>query len=391
MDYQKRATALLDEMIRHRRYLHRHAEVGLNLPQTASYVRAELEKLGYAPKEICPNSIVATVGTPGRTILLRADMDALPMEELSGLPFASENPEAAHTCGHDLHTAALLGAARLLKENEANLRGCVKLMFQPGEEAFLGSKPMIEAGLLENPHVDAAFASHVTPRYRTGVSAMRSGPVLASCYGFRIRITGKGSHGANPEDGVDPINIGVHLHMAFQELIAREVSYQKNAILTIGSFHAGSAPNNIPHTAELSGTLRTFHEETRKFLMERISQLVSLTAEAYRGSAQVELLSDVPVTYNDPDMAGCVHRYLEDIYGPEQVLEDVLMTGSEDFAFLCERVPCTMVFLGALDPQHTGEIFYGHHPRAVFDENALMYSAALYAHVATRWLETHSG
>lgn len=389
MGYLESAQKIHEEMIMHRRYIHEHAETGEHLPLTKEYVIKCLKDYGYAPKEICDSGITATVGKGEKTILLRADMDALPMPEESGLAFASKNPEAAHTCGHDLHAAALLGAARLLKEREDKLKGTVKFMFQPGEEIFKGAHKMIEAGILECPRPDVAFAAHVTTRYKLGTVAFREGAAMASCYGFRILITGKGSHGANPEDGVDPVNIGAHIYLALQELIAREISYQNGAILTIGSFRAGNVPNTIPETAEMLGTLRTFDNQLRHNLIQRIGEIAEKTAEMFRGHADIEVLSDVPVEKNEPGLSASISRYITDLSGREPV-EDILMTGSEDFAYISEKIPSVLVFVGALDPEHKGPVYGGHHSKVVFDENVLPVSAAIYAEVAERWLAEHA-
>ena len=360
-----------------------------SLPLTTEYVVSRLKEYGYEPEEICESGVTAVAGREGKTVLLRADMDALPMKEESGLAFASRNPEAAHTCGHDLHAAALLGAARLLKENEHNLKGTVKFMFQPGEEVFKGARKMMQAGVLKNPRPDIAFAGHVTPRYKTGTVAFHEGNAMASCYGFRIIVRGKASHGANPEDGIDPINIGTHIYLALQELIAREISYQNGAILTIGSFQAGNVPNTIPETAQLLGTLRTFDNNLRKVLIERINKIVSGTAEIFKGSASLEVLSDVPAEYNDIELSSDIRRYARELLGTDTI-EDILMTGSEDFAYISEIIPSVLVFIGATDPEYKGKVYGGHHSRAVFDENALPISAALYAQIAEKWLFEHS-
>lgn len=389
MNYYTRALEIQRELVEYRRYLHQNAEVGCSLPLATAYVLEKLRSFGYEPKEICPSGITAQIGRAGKTILLRADMDALPMKEESGLPFACVNSTAAHTCGHDLHTAALLGTARLLAESQDALCGTVKLMFQPGEEIFQGAKEMIRNGVLEDPHVDAAFAGHVTPRYKTGTIALRAGAAMASCYGFRIKIHGKAAHGANPYDSVSPINIGVHIYLALQELIAREINFQRGAVLTLGCFRSGSVPNTIPEEAELLGTLRTFDADIRKYLMERLSCVVEATARLYRGSAAVEALSDVPVESNDPKFADDVRRYFREAFGREAV-EDVLITGSEDFAFISERVPAVNLYIGAASPDYSGPFYASHHGKIVFDEDAISIAAALNAEVATRWLQENS-
>lgn len=248
---------LRSETAAHRRYLHQHAEIGMCLPMTAAYIKKELTSIGCTPMALGGDGVVAEIGRPGKVVLLRAEVDALPMPDESGLPFACPNGTTGHTCGHDLHGAALLTAAKMLKENEASLRGTVRLLFQPGEETFEGAAAMIEAGLLRSPRPDIAYTGHVTTRYPVGTIAMRAGATMASCYSFRILITGKTSHGACPEEGIDPINIGAHIYLAMQELLAREIAFDDKVTLTFGMFRAGNVPNTIPEQAELQGTLRT--------------------------------------------------------------------------------------------------------------------------------------
>ena len=359
MNYYENARQIQPELVKYRRYFHQNAEVGHDLPLAAAYVMSRLRELGYDPQEICQSGIAAQIGKPGKTVLLRADMDALPMQEESGLPFACQTG-CARTCGHDLHTAALLG-----------------------------TKSMIRGGILENPPVDIAFAGHVTPRYPTGTVAVRAGAAMASCYGFRIRIEGKAAHGANPYDSVSPINIGVHIYLALQELIAREINFQRGASLTLGSFQSGNVPNTIPDEAVLLGTLRTFDPGVRSYLIDRISCVAEGTARLYRGSASVEVLSDVPVEFNDPKLTADVGRYFQELFGYE-AKEDVLITGSEDFAFISERVPTVDLYIGAAHPGYDGPFYASHHPKIVFDEDAISLSAALSAEVATRWLQENS-
>ena len=255
MDFWKRAQELKDEIIQNRRRIHQNAEVGLNLPNTKAFVTEKLREYGLKPTE-CGHGVTATLGKPGKTLLLRADMDALPMPEESGEPFACPTGETAHACGHDMHTAMLLTAAKMLKENEDALCGTVKLMFQPAEETFEGARDMLENGLLENPPVDTALAYHVAAgKSPVGfVMYNDSGVMMASVDGFEITIHGRGSHGANPNLAIDPINVGVHIHLALQELIARESDPTKTCDLTIGQFMAGTSANIIPNTAVLSGT-----------------------------------------------------------------------------------------------------------------------------------------
>ena len=256
-DYQ-RACELKEETIANRRYIHEHAEVGLELPQTRAYVMEKLKEYGLEPKA-CGAGVTATLGKAGKVLLLRADMDALPMPEESGESFACKDGIHNHACGHDFHAAMLLTAAKILKEKENELEGTVKFMFQPAEETFEGSRNMIEHGILENPKVDAALAFHVAAgKVPAGLVMYNdSGVMMSSVDGFKITIHGKGAHGASPHTAIDPINVGTHIYLALQELIARESNPSHACVLTIGQFAAGSAPNIIPEIAVLQGTIRT--------------------------------------------------------------------------------------------------------------------------------------
>ena len=246
-DLMKRAEELKDVIVKDRRTIHETPEINAELPETTKYVIKCLKEMGYEPKEICNCGVVATTTPkPGKVLLLRADMDALPMQETSGVDFASKN-NYAHTCGHDCHTAILLGAARLLKEREDELEGTVKFMFQPDEEGLTGAQAMIDAGVMENPKVDGAFGMHITGEgLPCGHIGFHEGPFMASSDRFTITIHGKGGHGAYPHTNIDPINVAAHTHIALQEIISREVNTAEPAVLTIGSIHAGDAPNIIP-------------------------------------------------------------------------------------------------------------------------------------------------
>lgn len=378
----------MEEMVENRRWLHQHAEIGMDLPQTTDYVVGKLKELGYDPQTICQSGVIATVGKGnGKVILLRADMDALPVEEESGEPFSSENGNM-HACGHDLHTAILLGAAAMLKEREAEIEGTVKLMFQPAEEVFLGSKAMLEAGLLENPKVDAALALHVASALLPcGEIYIHPGPAMSSCNGFKIKITGKGAHGAMPETGVDPINIGTHVVQALQAIPSRETNLTEGALVTIGSFHAGNAPNVIPHTAELMGTLRTFNEGIREWTLERIRTIAAETAKMFRGECEFDVLSDVPCLMNDPDFSAAIKQYILDTPGlPDNIPEGPQMPGSEDFACVAKEVPAMMFWLGAMAVEEE-RVFPQHHPKAVFNEGCMPIGAAALTESAIRWLK----
>lgn len=273
MDYYKRANELKEDTIEIRRYLHKNAEVGSDLPNTVEYVMKQLKEYGIQP-QLCGHGVTATIGKGKPVILLRADMDALPITELSGEEFTCTSGNM-HACGHDIHTAMLLTARRMLKEDEDHLHGTVKLMFQSAEEIFKGANDMIEHGILDHPRPDAAMAYHMMiGKNQVGTYMYNAGGIMMNSVDeFKITIHGKGTHGAYPHQGIDPINIGVHIHLALQELISREANPQDICTLTIGKFNAGSAANIIPESAILQGTLRTNNVSTRENLLSRMESM----------------------------------------------------------------------------------------------------------------------
>lgn len=390
MNYYERALALKEETIAHRRYFHTNAEVGLNMPRGQAYVLEELKKLGIEAKP-CGHGVSATVGRGGKCLLLRADMDALPMAEESGLDFACPTGTEAHTCGHDFHVAMLLTAAKMLKENEDHLEGTVKFMFQPAEETFEGAADMIENGILENPAPDAALAYHVAAgKMPVGIYMYNAaGTMMFSADSFKIRIKGKGAHGAYPHASVDPINIAVHVYLALEALIAREADPAKANILTIGEFHAGSAANIIPETAVLEGTARSNDRASRELLVGRMQEMVQKTAEVYGGTAEIEVPSGVGPLICDPELTNEFAGYMASVGFPGAMpYPDIAVSASEDFASIAERVPSTFMYLSAGFPDDRG-LAPAHHPKVQFNEDVCPIGAACYAHCATEWLKNN--
>ncbi len=384
--FLKRAEELKQSMLNDRHYLHQHAEVGNELPLTTKYVMDRLKEIGLEPKEICKSGVVALIEgrKPGKTYLLRADMDALPMTEINDLPFKSLT-ENAHNCGHDMHTSMLLAAAQMLKEKEDELEGCVKLMFQPAEEQFKGSPAMIEAGVLENPTVDACSAMHVMLDWDAPAYGCRPGFMTSSCDGFKITIHGKGCHGAMPELGIDPINVGMHIYQAFQALIARESGSKETACLTFGQFSAGDTSNIIPATAVMQGTLRTYNQNLREKLVKRMHEIAEAAGKMFGAEVTYEVLSAVPSCYTNPEMLAEVKSYLADL-GDLCKSEDYMVTPSDDMAFISEKVPTAYLMLGA---RVEGNPYPHHNPRVLFDENAMPIGAAMHAQCAFEWLKNH--
>lgn len=400
------AEALREQILAERRWLHENAETGFGLTKTHAFVKQELADMGYQPVDCGRAGIVALAGgkKPGKVFLLRADMDALPIQEESGVEFACKSGNM-HACGHDLHTAMLLGAARLLKAHEEEIPGTVKLMFQPAEEIFEGSHDMIEAGLLENPKVDAALMIHVM----AGMP-FPAGTVIVSAPGvsapaadyFEIKVRGKGCHGSMPNTGIDPLTAAAHILVGLQELQARELAMDDRAVLTIGTMNAGTAANVIPDSVTMGGSIRTFDEETRTMLKKRMAEIAGGIAQAFRAEADVAFGSGCPTLVNDRDLSACCETYVKELLGKGNAFSVAELNtmsgggsssksaGSEDFAYVSQEVPSIMLALASGQPEK-GYGYPQHHPMVKFDESVLAGGSAVYAYTALRWLEDHNG
>jgi hippurate hydrolase len=398
------------KIIENRRHLHANAETGFDLVKTKEYVKNELISMGYEPKECGKAGLIALAGgkKPGKVFMIRADMDALPIKEESGETFSC-NEGRMHACGHDLHTAMLLEAARILKEYEDEINGTVKLMFQPAEEIFEGSHDMIENGLLENPHVDKALMIHVTagmPFEPGTVIVVAPGVSAPAADYFEINIQGKGCHGSNPNAGVDPVTVAAHIITALQEIHARELALNDQAVLTIGTIHAGAAANVIPDTVTMTGTIRTYDEEIRQYLKDRMTEISKNIAVAFRASAEVTFGSGCPTLVNDKELSESALKYATELLGQGKAFSAAQLAamaakaggagnkatksaGSEDFAYVSHEVPSIMLALAAGKPDN-GYKYPQHHPMVKFDEQALTSGSAVYAYIAMRWLEENN-
>ena len=388
----EQAQNIKNDIVEYRRTIHENPEVGDTLPKTKAYVINKLREFGYEPTEICESGIVATIEgpKPGKTFLLRADMDALPMEETPNCEFAATNG-AMHSCGHDMHTAMLLGAAKLLRQNQDQIEGTVKLVFQPDEEGFTGAKKMIEAGVLQNPKVDAAMAMHVNSGTPSNLVVCGLGTSIGGCNRFRIVVKGTGCHGALPETGVDPINIAAHIFLAIQEITSREIPATKPAVITIGKFAGGDAPNIIPNEVVMEGTIRTLEKELGEQIFSRMNDIVTSTAKMFRGEAELIELSSVPPLANNKELANEVTGYMKDIVGEQGIfLFEGGGMGSEDFASYSYEVPSLYVILGAGAKNENP--LYGvpmHNEKVVFNEDVLPTGAAMHAYSAIMWLKNN--
>ncbi|MEL7648613.1 MAG: M20 family metallopeptidase [Sedimentibacter sp.] len=390
------AKALQESIVKDRRYIHQNAELGQNLPVTTEYVVKRLKEMGYEPQVITDSAVVAMAGgkKSGKTILLRADMDALPILEENGLEYKSKTSNM-HACGHDTHAAMLLGAAQILKNHEDEIEGTVKLMFQPAEEQLSGAKAMIKAGVLENPKVDSAMMIHIFSGMPVPAGTLLipgGGYVTSSGDMFHIDIKGKGGHGAMPQDSVDPLNVMSHIHIALQEVIAREMPPSSTTVVTIGQMHGGNASNIIPDTAFIEGSIRAFDSKEREFMKNRVVDISKGMASLFRAEAAVTFPMECPSVYNDPQMSEQVLSINKELLGEQGVCEFAKafpggkMTGSEDFGYVSEKVPSVMMGFGGGSPEE-GFPYPQHHPKVNFSEDVLYMGSAVYANTAMQWLK----
>ena len=388
------AESILDDTIQLRRRIHRHPEIGLTLPRTQAAVLEALDNLDLNVRTgRRTTSVIArlTGARPGPVLLLRADMDALPMREETDLPFASEVDGAMHACGHDAHTAMLVGAARLLARRRNSLAGSVLFMFQPGEEGYHGARIMIEEGLLDGLEPPTgAFALHVTHRLTAGAISARPGPAMASGDTLQIVVRGRGGHASAPHDCLDPIPIACEIVQALQTLVTRRVHVFDPAVVTIAKIEAGTTRNVIPDTASLLGTIRTVSETTRERVLDGVRRVAEGIAAAHGAEVAVELTRGYPVTVNDADFAGFVLDTARQLLGPEAVhtMSHPIMA-SEDFSYVLERVPGAIANLSTR-PEN-GPAFPNHSPRMLVNESALATGIGMHVAVALRFLDKNRG
>jgi amidohydrolase len=383
-----------DRTIDLRRRLHRQPEIGLHLPRTQEMV---LDAFADLPVEITTgtttSSVVAVLrgARPGPTYLLRGDMDALPVHEDTGLPFASENPGAMHACGHDTHVAMLLGAARLLAERRDELTGQVVFMVQPGEEGFHGARYMLEEGLLEvvpGAPVSGAFALHVSSTLASGSVNVRPGPMMAAADQWRMVVHGRGGHASEPHAAADPIPVAAEIVLALQSMVTRRVDAFDPAVVTVAHIEAGSTNNVIPDTAFLEGTIRTLSARNRADVVAAVRRVATHIGAAHGLEVEFEHEEGYPVTVNDPAAAAAVLEAATELLGKRaSLLSPAPLMGAEDFSYVLQRVPGAMAWLGACPPGMDPATAPPNHSNlVVFDEEPLPAGVALYAHMALRAL-----
>ena len=388
------AGRVLPDAVELRHAIHHHPELGLILPRTQAAV---VEALGDLDLDVRTGDAVSSVvadlhggaaGGDGPVILLRADMDALPMPEDTGLPYSSEIDGAMHACGHDAHVAMLVGAARLLAERRADLRGTVRFMFQPGEEGFHGARHMIDEGLLDAPNVNAAFALHVAPNLPSGSISTRRGALMASADVIDIVVTGKGGHASSPYLANDPMPVAAEIVQALQVMVTRRINAFDPVVVTITKMTAGTTSNVIPESVHLLGTLRAVSESGRSVATAGIKRVATSIAQAHEMQAEVAIVPGYPVTVNDDGFAKFALGVGRDLVGDDLVLDmPTPAMGAEDFSYVLQQRPGALAFLGVCpEGERPKRAHSCHSNRMVIDENGMRTGIAMHTAVALSYL-----
>lgn len=368
-----------------RRYLHQYPELSHQESKTVQYIREQLKNMGLSPYSYTGKDVIAYIegGQSGKTVALRADIDALPIQEETGLPFASKNPGVMHACGHDGHTAILLGAARALTEGAVPFAGRIKLIFQHAEEVVPGgASELVKAGVLED--VDAIFGLHLWQNVDSGLLEVCAGPIMAGSDSFAIKIHGKGGHGSMPHLTVDPIVIASHLVTQLQTIVSRSLDPLYPVVISVGQIQAGDTYNIIPDTAQLQGTVRYFHPDVQKEIPQLLERLAHGVCASFGASATVEYVKGDPSVINDPRMNAIVEQVGRMVLGEENVRPAVPSMAGEDFSYYLQHVPGAYFFLGIRNEE---AVYSHHHPRFTIDEKMLPVGSKLLAGIALTYLE----
>jgi len=401
--YLKEARQMFEYTRALRRDFHQHPELGFQEVRTSGIVARELNKLGLEVSTgIAETGVVGLIrgelseskGLPGLSetsgpvVLLRFDMDALPITEETGIDYASQNQGVMHACGHDGHTAVGLLVARLLNAHKSDWDGIVKLVFQPAEEGLGGAKRMVQEGVLKNPPIDVSIAFHLWNSKPLGWIGVTNGPAMAAAERFKIRVIGKGGHGAVPHLAVDPVLASAQIINSLQSVISRNVTPLKSGVVSVTMVHGGDAFNVIPSEVELQGTIRTFDPDVRKIVLERLNQIVTGTASAFDCQVEIELEVLTPAVVNNHKIAKNVQEVVSKIL-PECTLDTQERTmGSEDMAYMMQDIPGCYVFVGSANPD-LDLVYTHHHPKFNFDERAMINAAAILTSATIRYLSTN--
>lgn len=389
MDISRRVADIQEEVISIRRHIHQYPELSGCELATSALIARELKALGIEvqAREGTPGVVGLLAGNaPGKTIAVRADIDALKLQENTGLAFSSRHSGVSHSCGHDIHTAVLLGCAKVLSGMRNEFPGNVKFIFQPAEESLGGAQPMIEAGVLENPRVDAILALHCWPELPAGTVGFKRGSFMASSDNVEITITGRAGHAAHPHKSIDPVVIAGQVLTAMQTIVSREVSPVDSAVITIGKINGGTAPNIIAAEVEMAGTVRTVTPELRERMPGIIERLVCKMAESLNGGAAVKYLRGTPPLVNDNTVLDAVMQSAVCALGEDKVIGlDSVSMGGEDFAFYLEKVPGAMFRLGTANDNPDSRLAL-HNPKLIFDEQAIVTGIAVMCEATVRYL-----
>ncbi len=379
--FKERSGAILDELITLRRDFHENPELSFQEFETAAKVAAFLKKLGIEVKEKVGGTGVTGIlkgAFPGPTVGLRADMDALPIQELADVPFKSKRENVMHACGHDTHVACLLGAARLLSEVKGKLHGDVFFIFQPAEEKNQGARDMVKDGVMSDPKVDMIFGLHNHPEIPYGKVALKSGPLMASVDSIAVKITGKGGHGAFPHRDIDPIVAAAATIMNVQTIVSRNVEPLAPAVISFGMLKGGEANNVIPDFVEMTGTVRTYDKETQDLIEKRLKETVEASAATFGCTGSLNYIRSLPVVDNHPDAVKIAGEAIQKILGDGGAITPTPSMGGEDFAVFMEKAPGCFLWLGVGNPE-IGAVHPWHSPLFKADERALSIGAGVLA------------
>jgi len=385
-----KAEEIQEDLVKWRRKIHQNPEIGFQEVDTSNFIAEKLEDFNIPYERVCKTGIVGLIkgGKPGETLAIRADIDALAMEEKNNVVYKSKNKQAMHACGHDGHTTILLGTAKVLSEMSENIEGNIKLLFQPAEEGPGGAKPMIEAGVLNDPEVNYMLALHINPDIEKNMVGIKEGKMMAAPDIFEITIKGKGAHGAHPEQGVDPISIGAQIVLGLQHIKSREFNAHRPLVISCGSFQAGSVFNVIPETARIKGTVRTFDDELRHKIKARIIEMVENITKAYKAEFSFNYDFRYPPLFNDGELTNLIKEVVKENLGEERLyqIEEPSM-GGEDYAFFAQKVKSTYMLLGTRN-EEKGIVNALHSPYFDIDEDILKQGVKLFVYGANKILNS---